>query len=94
MSWGSILICVTYVTHKTRYVIYFLHCVVSFELFKIFRIKCIHVPFPNIRFIVSILGLLCAVIVPFLSRMIAMVYCTQLFPTGMAGPNQHLEIWI
>ena len=73
--------------------IYFLHCSESLELFKIFRIKCIHVP--NIRFIVSILGLLCAVIVPFLSRMIAMVYCTQLFPTGMAGPNQHLEkrIW-
>ena len=74
--------------------IYFLHCVKSLELFKIFRIKCIHVPFPNIRFIVSISGLLCAVIVPFLSRMIAMVYCTQLFPTGMAGPNQHLEIRI
>ena len=74
--------------------IYFLHCVESLELVKIFRIKCIHVPFPNIRFIVSISGLLCAVIVPFLSRMIAMVYCTQLFPTGMAGPNQHLEIRI
>ena len=74
--------------------IYFLHCVESSELFKIFRIKCIHVPVPNIRFIVSILGLLCAVIVPFLSRMIAMVYCTQLFSTGMSGPNQHLEIRI
>ena len=74
--------------------IYFLHCVVSLELFKIFRIKYIHMPFPNIRFIVSILGLLCAVIVPFLSRMIAMVYCTQLFLTGMTGPKQHLEIRI
>ena len=74
--------------------IYFLHCVESLELFKIFRIKCIHVPFPNIRFIVSISDLLCAVIVPFLSRMIAMVYYTQLFPTGIGGPNQHLEIRI
>ena len=76
--------------------IYFLHCVESLELLEFFliRIKCIHVPFPNIRFIVSISGLLCAVIVPFLSRMIAMVDYTQLFPTGMAGPNQHLEIRI
>ena len=65
--------------------IYFLHCVESLELFKIFRIKSINVPFPNIRFIVSISGLLCAVIVSFLSRMIAMVDYTQLFPTGMAG---------
>ena len=61
---------------------------------KIFRIKCIHVPFPNIRFIVSILGLRCAGIVPFLSRMITIVYCVQLFPSGMAGHNQHLEVWI
>ena len=51
------------------------------------RINCLQVHFPNIRFIVSILGLLCAVIVPFSSRMIAIVYCTQLFPTGMTGPN-------
>ena len=76
------------------YFIYFLHCVESLELFKILRIKCIHVSFPNIRFIVSISGLLCAVIIPFLSRMIAMVYCTQLFSSGMARPNQHLEIRI
>ena len=80
--------------HDVLHFIYFLHCVESLELFIIFRIKCIHVPFPNIRFIVSILGLLCAVIVPFLPRMIAMVYCTQLFSTGMAGPYQHLEIRI
>ena len=74
--------------------IYFLHCVESLELSKIFIIKCIHVPFPIIRFIVSISGVLCAVIVPFLSRMIAIVYCTQLFLTGMTGPSQHLEIRI
>ena len=76
--------------HDMLHFIYFLHCMESFELHKIFRIKCIHVPFPNIRFIVSILGLLCAVIVPFLSKMLAKVYCTQLFLTVIAGPNQHL----
>ena len=66
---------------------YFLHYVESLGVFKMFRINCLHVPFPNIRFIVSILGLLCAVIVPFLSRMIATVYCMQLFRNGMAWPN-------
>ena len=76
--------------------IYFFHCVESLEIFKKVKNKLSACALSKykIKWIVSVLGLLCAVIVPFLSRMIAIVYCTQLFPTGMAGSNQHLEIRI
>ena len=51
--------------HDMLHFIYFLHCVESVEIFKMLRINCLHVPFANIRFSVSILGLQCAVIVQF-----------------------------